>query len=44
MFHDNPFKKLVDNKKYNVLNTDTITYPMVPHNIKFRAESKKIIS
>ncbi|MBL7124450.1 MAG: hypothetical protein ISS14_06115 [Actinobacteria bacterium] len=44
MFHDNPFKKLVDNKKYNVLNTDTIPYPMVPHNIKFRAKVREYLN
>ena len=44
MFHDNPFKKLVDKKKYNVLNTDTIPYPMVPHNIKFRAKVRKYLN
>ena len=44
MFCDNPFKELVDYKKYNVLNTDTIPYPMVPNNIKFIAEVRKYLN
>jgi len=44
MFCDNPFKKLVDDKQYNVLNTDTIPYPMVPNNKKFRAEVRKYLN
>ena len=40
---DNPFKKLADIKNYNVLNTDTIPYPMVPNNVKFQAEVRRYL-
>jgi len=43
MMCNNPFKQKVEERKYNVLNKDTIPFPMVPNNIKFIAEVRKLL-
>jgi len=43
MMCNNPFKQKVEERKYNVLNTDTIPFPMVPNNKKFIADVRKLL-
>lgn len=43
MIYDNPFKQKVDDGEYNVLNTGTIPFPMVPNNKKFIADVREIL-
>ncbi len=43
MIHDNHFKQKVVDGKYNVLNTNTIPFPMVPNNKKFIADVRKLL-
>jgi len=43
MIYSSPFKKLIDYGKYNVLNTGTIPFPMVPNNKKFIEDVRKLL-
>ena len=43
MIYDNHFKQKVVDGKYNVLNTNTIPFPMVPNNKKFIADVRKLL-
>lgn len=43
MIYDNHFKKKIVDRKYNVLNTDTIPFPMVPNNKKFIIDVRKLL-
>ena len=43
LIHDNPFKQKVAEGEFNVLNTDTIPFPMVQNNKKFIADVRKLL-
>ncbi len=43
MIYNNNFKQKVIDQKYNVLNTETIPFPMVPNNKKFIADVRKLL-
>lgn len=43
MIYNNNFKQKVVDQKYNVLNTETIPFPMVPNNKKFITDVRKLL-
>lgn len=43
MIYDNPFKSLVDDGTYKVLNDYPIPFPMPPHNVIFTREVRKLL-
>ena len=44
MIYNNPFKSLVDNGKYKVLNHYSIPFPMPPHDVTFIREVRKLLN
>ena len=44
MLYNNPFKSLIDNGTYKVLNDYSIPFPMPPHDVTFIREVRKLLN
>lgn len=44
MIYNNPFKSLVDNGTFKVLNNYSIPFPMLPHDVTFIREVRKLLN